>query len=223
MLYHERAPGGVIRTVGNLKSRAFSIRKLPANEGNDGRAFPLPFLMNDDVTLSLSRRQQPMPYAFRDGDADLLYFVHEGTGTMATEFGPIMYEPGDYIYIPRGTTFRQLPSAVATLALVIESRDPIDFASHAQVGRHFPFDPQLITIPTVEKYDWPAQEEWELVIRAQGEITSVFYANSPFDVVGWKGDLFPFKVNIRDIHVLTSERLHLAPSSWATFEAPGFM
>jgi len=43
------------------------------------------------------------------------------------------------------------------------------------------------------------------------------------DVVGWKGDLFPFKLNVRDIRPIMSDRIHLAPSSWVTFEGSGFV
>ncbi|MCK1441890.1 homogentisate 1,2-dioxygenase [Bradyrhizobium sp. 2] len=222
-LYHSRPPGDVLRIVGKLKPRMFSTRKLMAGEGNDGRGLPLPFLTNSDVTLSVSNRRSAMPYAYRDADGDLLYFIHEGTGVMATEYGPIPYEPGDYIYLPRGTTFRQMPNDGLTYAFVIESVQPIDFAAHPQQGRHFPFDPQLITVPSAEEYAWPEQDEWELCIRSQGELTSVFFEKSPFDVVGWKGDLFPFKINMRDIHTLSSERIHIAPTSWATFQAPGFV
>ena len=41
--------------------------------------------------------------------------------------------------------------------------------------------------------------------------------------MGWKGDLFPYKLNIRDIIPISSDRIHIAPSAWATFEANGFM
>jgi homogentisate 1,2-dioxygenase len=47
------------------------------------------------------------------------------------------------------------------------------------------------------------------------------WARNRLKVVGWKGDLFPFKLNIRSILPIMSDRIHLAPSSWATFEAPG--
>ena len=40
-------------------------------------------------------------------------------------------------------------------------------------------------------------------------------------VVGWKGALFPVKLNIRNILPIMSDRIHIPPSSWATFEAPG--
>ena len=47
-----------------------------------------------------------MPYCYRNIDGDLLYFVHRGSGVFATEFGPLRYEPGDYVLLPKGTTFR---------------------------------------------------------------------------------------------------------------------
>ena len=222
-LYHSRAPGTVLRIEGRLKPRQLATEKLAASDGPDGRGLPTRLLVNSDVAVSFVRRSRPMPYAYRDGDSDLLYFIHQGRGRIATEFGPIDYEPGDYIYLPKGTVFREMPEAGVTVALVVEAAGPIDFADHAIAGRHFPFDPELITVPSIEAYDWPRQNEWELCIKARGELTSVFYAESPFDVVGWKGDLFPFKINIRDIHVLSTERQHLAPSSWATFEAPGLV
>jgi homogentisate 1,2-dioxygenase len=58
--------------------------------------------------------------------------------------------------------------------------------------------------------------------QAQGGYTSIFYRNNPMNVVGWKGDLFPFKLNVHDIRPIMSVRIRLAPSSWVTFEGAGF-
>ena len=52
-----------------------------------------------------------MPFAYRNTDGDLLYFVHKGTGQFATEFGRLPYEPGDYVLIPKGITFCVMPDA----------------------------------------------------------------------------------------------------------------
>ena len=41
--------------------------------------------------------------------------------------------------------------------------------------------------------------------------------------MGWKGDLFPYKFNVKSILPIMSNRIHLAPSSWATFESDGFV
>jgi homogentisate 1,2-dioxygenase len=44
-----------------------------------------------------------------------------------------------------------------------------------------------------------------------------------FDVVGWKGDLFPFILHIDDLMPLMSHRAHLPPSAHTTFVADGFV
>jgi homogentisate 1,2-dioxygenase len=167
-----------------------------------------------------------MPFCYRDMVGDLLYFVHRGRGVFATEFGPIPYEPGDYVLLPKASTFRLLPEPGDSLFLVVESPEPIRPCEHENVGRHTPFDPTTLYVPDVVDYGFPAQSEYEVRIRhgavSAGGHSAVFYRNDPLKVVGWKGDLFPFKLNIRDIRPIMSDRIHLAPSSWASFETPGF-
>ena len=46
-----------------------------------------------------------MDYFFRNGEGDEVYFVHEGSGTLHTTFGDLPYKEGDYVVIPRGTTY----------------------------------------------------------------------------------------------------------------------
>ena len=60
-------------------------------------------------------------------------------------------------------------------------------------------------------------------MKHAGGHSSIFYRNDPMKVVGWKGDLFPFKLNVRNILSIMSDRIHVPPSSWVTFEAPGFV
>ena len=183
-------------------------------------------LSNDDVAVAISRRRQAMPYRYRDMVGDLLYFVHRGSGAFATEFGPIQYEPGDYIHLPKGTNFRQMPDDRDHVLLVVELPGPIRMAEHENVGRHTPIDPTMLEVPDVVDYSggdygWPREPEYEVRLRHKGGHSSIFYKNDPLKVVGWKGDLFPFKFNIRHILPIMSDRIHLAPSAWATFEAPG--
>jgi homogentisate 1,2-dioxygenase len=60
-------------------------------------------------------------------------------------------------------------------------------------------------------------------MKHPGGHSSAFYKNDPLAVVGWKGDLFPFKLNVKHILPILSDRIHVPPSSWVTFEAPGFV
>jgi homogentisate 1,2-dioxygenase len=116
-----------------------------------------------------------------------------------------------------------MPESADSLFLVVESPQPIGLCEHEQVGRYVPVDPTALTVPDVADYGWPDQDEWELWIKHGGAFTSIFYRNNPMKAVGWKGDLFPYKLNVRDIRSIMSDRVHLPPSSWVTFEAAGFV
>jgi homogentisate 1,2-dioxygenase len=64
-------------------------------------------------------------------------------------------------------------------------------------------------------------DDWELRIKHACAHASIFYRNNPTNVVGWKGDLFRFKLNVRDVRPIMSDRIHFAPSAWVAFEAAG--
>ena len=66
-------------------------------------------MWNADVEISLCRPTEQMDYFFRNGEGDEVIFVHEGTGTLETIFGELPYKDGDYVVIPRGTTYRFRP------------------------------------------------------------------------------------------------------------------
>lgn len=222
MLYHENPIKDALRVEGPINVGLASFQDLEAGDAVDPEGMPTKLLFNDQLSISVSRRAAAMPYLMRNIDADSLYFVHRGTGVIATEFGPLAYEPGDIVLLQKGVTYRVLPDEPLA-AIIVESIDPIRMTEHQQVGRHAPFDPTVLTIPEITRYDWPAQDEWEIRYKHGDDYSRAFFADMPFDLVGWKGDCFPFKLNVRDVRPITSERLHLAPSAWSIFEAAGFM
>ena len=65
--------------------------------------------------------------------------------------------------------------------------------------------------------------EWEVRIKVDDELSKVVYPFNPMDVVGWKGDLVPVRINWRDIRPLMSHRYHLPPSAHTTFVANRFV
>ncbi len=224
MIYREHGPNEIVRVEGTLLPRrvADTTRVEPTDQ-TDPRGAPEVMLSNADVSVSISRRTAAMPYAYRDLDGDLLYFVHQGTGMFATEFGRLTYEPGDYVLIPKGITFSVRPDQGAGLMLVVESPAPLSLTEHKQVGRHMPVDPTVLGLPELCDYGFPPADEYELRVRHGGEHSSIFYRNNPLVSVGWKGDLFPFRLNIRDIIPISSDRIHVAPSAWCTFQGEGFL
>ena len=106
MIYREHGPNEIVRVEGTLHPRRVAdTARVEPSDMTDPRGTPEVMLSNADVSVAVSRRTAAMPYAYRNTDGDLLYFVHQGTGQFATEFGRLAYEPGDYVLIPKGITF----------------------------------------------------------------------------------------------------------------------
>ena len=110
---------------------------------------------NADCQVLLSRRTEPMPFFVRYVDGDLLSFVHKGAGLLETEFGPLRYREGDWVYIPKACTFRQVPDDESTL-LMIQATDELRVPPPGTLGRHFPFDPSQAVIPDPAPHGRPS-------------------------------------------------------------------
>jgi homogentisate 1,2-dioxygenase len=83
-------------------------------------------MWNNDVEISLCRPDEGMDYFFRNGEGDEVIFVHQGTGTVETIFGDLPYREGDYVVIPRGTTYRFAPDGAEQRYLVFETPGMIE-------------------------------------------------------------------------------------------------
>ena len=194
--------------------------QLEPSDATDPEGAPIPFLGNNDVRLYVSRRSKPMPFYYRNADGDELMFVHRGTGMIETDFGPLPFEPGDYIVIPRAVTYRILPDTEDNFFLIIESRSEFDQPEKGLLGQHALYDPAVITTPEPAPH-LDDNREWEVRIKVDGENSKVVYPFNPLDVVGWKGDLTAWKINMRDIRPVMSHRAHLPPSAHTTFVTQG--
>ena len=153
-------------------------------------------------------------------DGDLLSFVHRGSGLLETEFGPLSYRQGDWIYLPKACTFRQVPDEESTL-LLIQATDEFRVPPAGYMGRHFPFDPSQATIPEPAPIDDDGRDEYEVRLIHDGGPTSLYYQHNPLDVEGWRGDNFPFTFNIADYNVVTSNSVHLPPTVHLFMQATG--
>lgn len=219
-LYHAHPPTGWIRFEGRLRPHRFDLNHLSPSDRTDPRGTPLAFLGNADLRISVSRRSHAMPFYVRNADWDELWFVHRGSGTLETDFGPLRYVQGDYLVVPRAVTYRFLPDPGESFLLLTESRGEFELPEKGLLGQHALFDPAVIDVPEPAAH-LDDDREWEVRILADGEWSSVFYPWNPLDVVGWKGDLVAWKLNIAAIRPVMSHRAHLPPSAHTTLVTPG--
>ena len=219
-LYHAHPPTGWVRFEGSLRPHCFDLNLIEPGDLNDPEGAPAAFLGNEDVVLSVSRRSEPMPFYFRNSDGDELYFVHRGEGTIETDFGPMQFTRGDYINIPRSVTYRVVPGTTDNFFLIIQSKAEFEQPDKGLVGQHALYDPAVIVTPEPQA-NLDDNREWEVRIKTGDQYSKVFYPWNPLDVVGWKGDLTVWKINMRDIRPIMSPRAHLPPSAHTTFVTQG--
>ncbi len=185
-------------------------------------------MFNKDVELSVAKPTTAMNYFYRDGDSDLVYFVHYGHGTLETNFGLLPYHEGDYIVIPRGTTFRFsiAVDSPETTFLVIEARGNIEpprryLNKNGQLLEHAPYCERDIRRPQ-ELVTHTESGEYEVRLKVGATITSYWYDFHPLNVVGWDGYEYPWIFNIGDFEPITG-RVHQPPPVHQTFQGPNFV
>ncbi|WP_431239341.1 homogentisate 1,2-dioxygenase [Mycolicibacterium aichiense] len=228
------------RASGPLRPLDLLSSELKPSDATDPTGAPLLLFSNDDCRISLSRRSEAMPFYTRYVDGDLLSFVHQGNGRLETEFGPLNYRTGDWIYIPKACTWRQVPTSgqersdsgtnpAESTWLMIEATDEFRVPPAGPLGRHWPFDPSQAVVPDpapIDDGDGPHTDgEYEVRLYHRPidgvEITTLRYPHNPIDVEGWRGDNYAFTFNIDDYNVITSDSVHLPPMVHLFMEATG--
>ena len=218
-LYRAHPPTAWIAIEGPLRPRAFDLTAMKPPDLTEAAGTWGLVARNDEVALYVSRRSEPMPYFLRDADGDVCYFVHAGTGLLETDYGPLHFEPGDYLVVPKGTTHRFVPEG-ETFLFVIEGAGEYRLPDRGMLGRHAQFDPGVLDVPEPEPHE--EQGEFEVRVKRDGAYTRLVYPHHPLDVVGWQGDLCPVRLNVRDFRPVVSPRYHLPPSVHCTWANDGF-
>lgn len=221
-LYRSEAPVNWIDIDGPLRPQAFDLN-LTSGLEEDFLKSRVSYLENKDVRILFSKLSRPMKYYFRNADGDEVIFVHVGAGIIETDFGPLQYEPGDYIIIPRGTVYRLLPTQASEF-LIVESFSEVRIPDKGMLGQHALFDPAVLKTPEplASNHKSP-RGRYELKIQRCAEITTLTYPFCPLNTVGWKGTLTVWQLNVRDIRPVLSDRYHLPPSAHSTFVANNFV
>lgn len=237
LLYHCHPPTQIIRTEPQvdvspqiaeekmLQHRSFEGFNIkPANDYLQSR---IPVLVNNDCHIVLAAPRQSMrDYYYKNTDADELIFVHEGSGTVHTQYGELPFSYGDYIMLPRGTIYQISFNDENNRLFIVESFTPLRYPKRymsrfGQLMEHAPYCERDIRPPQdLKTFD----EKGDFMIKAKkkGMLYGLHYGTHPFDVVGWDGCCYPFIFSIHDFEPITG-RVHQPPPVHQTFETNAFV
>jgi len=236
ILYHHFLPPRV-KTVENLGStqveyadfgplqhRAFQTADFPI--GGDPVSARRILMGNKDVTLGISRPSESMPYYYRNGQAYEVWFIHEGSGLLRSQFGSLAFVSGDYIVIPYGTTWQMSLNEPEARFFVIESPSQIEPPTryrnkYGQLLEHAPYCERDIRVPE-ELETHTDHGEFEVRVKVRDRISRHMLDHHPFDVVGWDGYLYPWIFNINDYEPITG-LIHQPPPVHQTFQGHNFV
>lgn len=209
---------------GELKPRLYDLVKM-----KEQKEF-VRLLFNKDIAVYLSwvnPSDDKELSTFRNADGDTIYFCHIGKGSVLTEYGLLSYEKGQYVVIPKCIAHVFIADEPTKLLVIENKTSHYEEPERGVVGRHAIYDPNAIDKPDLEKLDAlmasKGMAALEVRVKHLDKETTFKYDECVFDVVGWKGDLFPFTLHTDDMMPLMSHRAHLPPSAHTTFVAREFV
>jgi homogentisate 1,2-dioxygenase len=222
-MYHRRPPTGWSTFEGPLRPHAFDTEKLGGDSESPWDADLL--LHNAAVKFRHWTLKGNMTALARNADGDELLFVHQGSGHLYCDYGHLEFRDGDYIILPRNTSWRLACEETLRVVLIEATNDSYQLPDRGLVGPHALFDEAVLDTPAIDEAFLAQQDDnpWTVEIKHRGQISKMTFPYNPLDAVGWKGDLAPVRLNWRDIRPLMSHRYHLPPSAHATFLASRFV
>jgi len=217
-LYHTDPPVNWTNIEGDLKPRALPPvfdKQLKPNHF-------MPILFNNECQISIAQYNADFKHFYRNADCDELFFIHDGAGRLETSFGHMEFKRGDYINIPRGTTYKYFFNGPAKI-LKVESTSEFEEPSRGILGPNALYDQTAIRTPEAAKGSEQNLKEYKVEIKRCGKISTVTYPFNPLSAVGWKGSVYPKILSIYDYCPIMSHRYHIPPSGHTTFLCKGFV
>jgi len=183
----------------------------------------VPLLFNADLIAGVAFPTAPDPVYVADGDADQLIYIHRGGGTLRSLLGDVAFAQGDYVFVPRGLLHRFLPDATPQYWLWFSLPGGLHLPKQwrnevGQLRMDAPYSHRDFKRPELHP---PRDEDIrELVVRRSGTWHGFSMEQSPLDVVGWDGTVYPWAFPILNFQPRVSS-VHLPPTWHGTFAARG--
>jgi len=237
LIYHLHPPTVVseIKQIKDLSPKiaiqknmkALSFKGFSLNPVDDFLESRKTIFVNNDLHIGLAAPKNfSKEYFYRNSDADEMLFIHVGSGILKTMYGSLDFKYGDYLIIPRGTTYQIDFNSTENRILYIESFSPILSPNRyrnnfGQFLEHSPFCERDFRLPKdLRTYD--EKGEFKILSKKQGLLWEYTHAFHPFDVVGWDGFNYPYAFSIHDFEPITG-RIHMPPPIHQQWEAAGFV
>lgn len=157
---------------------------------------------------------------FYSADGELLVVPFEGRLDLFTELGVLEVAPGEIAVIPRGLRFRvELPDGTARGYVCENYGAMFRLPELGPIGANGLANPRdfLAPVARYEDIDGPHH----LVAKFAGRLWQAEMDHSPLDVVGWHGNLVPYKYDLARFNTMGTVSFdHPDPSIFTVLTSP---
>lgn len=171
------------------------------------------------VSVHLYACNKPMSgRAFLSADGEMLFVPQMGSLSIRTEFGLMRVPPGHIALVPRGARFR-VDVEGPSRGYVLENHGNLfRLPDLGPIGANGLANARDFETPDAAFED---DAPTELVMKLGGQLWGTSLPHSPFDVLGWHGNLVPWSYDLARFNTLGSISFdHPDPSIFTVVTSP---
>jgi len=162
----------------------------------------------------------PPKQAFYSADGDFLIVAQQGTLDIQTELGRLLVRPGEIAVIPRGIRYRvDLPEGPSRGYVLELFQGHFQLPELGPIGSNGLANARDFQAPVAAYED--DQSDWVITVKFGGRLFDAAQDHSPFDVVAWHGNYYPYKYDLGRFNTIGSISYdHPDPSIFTVLTAP---
>lgn len=142
--------------------------------------------------------------AFYSADGDFLIVPQHGSLDIQTELGNLLVRPNEICVIPRGFRYRvTLPEGPVRGYILELYEGHFDLPELGPIGSNGLANARDFQAP-IAAYNEDMETPWTLYAKFDDSIYSARQNQTPFDVVAWHGNYYPFKYDLARFNTIGS-------------------
>jgi homogentisate 1,2-dioxygenase len=178
------------------------LHEVTVADSSDPNALPTVIATSrNEMSLAVSGRATPTPFAWRNAENDELHFVQDGELDYVTDFGTLRALPGDFVCLPRAVTYRVVPVKTPTLRVIVETPAQLLLKPPAPFGMvNFSRDVQRPDPALTSRGGGPT----EVLIKTYDGVTRFTLPHDPLELDAVIGGQIPvWKINLTAIQPMS--------------------
>jgi len=165
----------------------------------------------------------PAKTAFYSADGDFLIVPQHGVLDIWTEFGKMLVRPNEICVIPRGIRYHvALHGDEPVRGYILELyQGHFKLPELGPIGSNGLANARDFQTPVADFIEDYQDTEWTLYGKFDGQLFSAQQSHTPFDIVAWHGNYYPYKYDLGRFNPVGSISYdHPDPSIFTVLSAP---